>query len=382
MNKYDLIVIGAGVMGSFHAYHAARTGKKVLIIEKDNRPVGSTIQNFGQVVPSGLSGRWFELGRRSLEIYREIQQHTDLSITSNGSIYLASDQEEWQVAQEMSAIHANLGYENHLLDIKEIGLRFPDIRPQYIHGGGIFYPGDMSAEPHLLIYRLLEFIKATTDTRLLTSRAVTGCEEGPGGVKVTLTGGEVFMAEKAVICSGYVFNLLFPDTFRQSGLMVSKLQMMKTHPMPEVNLRANILTGLTIRRYESFSQCPSFQELQTPDHLTELKQWGIHILFKQGADGSIIIGDSHEYAGIGEVENLGLGSKDHVDELMLREASRIAAFDVRNIAARWAGYYAQHPDEIYELDISPNIHIRTGIGGKGMTSSAGYAEEVIQRLFN
>ncbi|HEY1054910.1 MAG TPA: TIGR03364 family FAD-dependent oxidoreductase, partial [Emticicia sp.] len=38
------------------------------------------------------------------------------------------------------------------------------------------------------------------------------------------------------------------------------------------------------------------------------------------------------------------------------------------------------PDEIFEHDISPNIHIRTGIGGKGMTTSAGYAESVIAGL--
>lgn len=380
MKKYDLIVVGGGVLGTFHAYHAARKGKKVLILEKDNRPVGSTVQNFGQVVPSGLAGKWFDLGLKTLEIYKEIQQKTDVSITQQGSVYIASDEAEWQVAQEMSKIHQDLGYENQLLDANEVTGKFRHIKSSYARGG-IFYPGDMSVEPHLLIYKLLEFVQAEYGVELQTSRAVVACEDTPAGAEVTLAGNEKLLADKVVICSGYVFNLLFPDIYRSSGLIVSKLQMLKTHPMPEVKLGSNILTGLTIRRYESFEQCPSFSRLETPEHLRELKQWGIHILFKQGADGSIIIGDSHEYAGVGEVENLGLGSKEFIDELMLKEAARIVDFNVQNIAQNWAGLYAQHPNEIFEHDISSNIHIRTGIGGKGMSSGAGYAGEVIAGLF-
>lgn len=380
MKKYDLIVVGGGILGTFHAYHAARKGKKVLILEKDNRPVGSTVQNFGQVVPSGLAGKWFDLGRRSLEIYAEISRSADLSVTSKGSVYLASDEDEWQVAQEMSELHTDLGYENLLLSPKGIKDKYPYVKKEYARGG-IFYPRDLSVEPHLMIYRLLEFVRESHGVDLITSKAVIGCEDTAEGVELTLAGHEKHLADKVVICSGYVFNILFPDIYRQSGLIVSKLQMMKTNPMPGVKLEGNILTGLTIRRYESFEQCPSFAQLQTPESLQELKKWGIHILFKQGADGSIILGDSHEYAGVGEVENLGLGSKDFIDELMLKEASRIVDFDVRNIAQKWSGYYAQHPDEIFEFDVSPNIHIRTGIGGKGMTSGAGYAEEVINGLY-
>ena len=88
MKKYDLIVIGAGIMGTFHAYHAAKMGKKVLLLEKDNKPVGSTIQNFGQVVPSGLDAYWQKYGRRSLEIYDYLQSQADFTLLKNGSVYI------------------------------------------------------------------------------------------------------------------------------------------------------------------------------------------------------------------------------------------------------------------------------------------------------
>jgi hypothetical protein len=66
---------------------------------------------------------------------------------------------------------------------------------------------------------------------------------------------------------------------------------------------------------------------------------------------------------------------------MLKEAERIVNFDVRKLSTSWSGFYPQHPDkDIVEYDIDNNIHIRTAIGGKGMTSACGYAEQCINSL--
>jgi len=73
-NTYDLIIVGGGILGTFHAYHALQKGLRVLQLEKDNFPVGSTVRNFGQVVPSGMAGEWFDYGVRGLEIYQSIQR--------------------------------------------------------------------------------------------------------------------------------------------------------------------------------------------------------------------------------------------------------------------------------------------------------------------
>lgn len=95
MKAFDLVVVGAGILGTSHALQAARLGKRVALLEKDNRPEGATVRNFGQVVPSGLSGRWYEYGLRSVEIYKEIQKEFDLTVRAQGSVYVASDAEEW-----------------------------------------------------------------------------------------------------------------------------------------------------------------------------------------------------------------------------------------------------------------------------------------------
>ena len=47
--EYDLVVVGGGVLGTFHAYHALKKGLRVALFEKDRQPQGATVRNFGQV---------------------------------------------------------------------------------------------------------------------------------------------------------------------------------------------------------------------------------------------------------------------------------------------------------------------------------------------
>ena len=63
---FDLIVVGGGVLGAFHAYHALKNGLKVALIEKDKAPQGATVRNFGQVVPSGMNEKWQTYGRNAV----------------------------------------------------------------------------------------------------------------------------------------------------------------------------------------------------------------------------------------------------------------------------------------------------------------------------
>ncbi len=378
--KYDLIVVGAGIMGTFHAYHAAKLGKKVLLLEKDNRPVGSTIQNFGQIVPSGLDDEWLPYGTRSLEIYDELKNLADFTLLKNGSVYIASDDDELTLIQELEQIHTSTNYDCQFLDKRSTVQKFPDLNADYIKGA-LFYPEEYSVNSSEFIYKLIDFCQEKLGVYYLNRSSVSHIEESSNGVKVETTDKRIFFSEKALICSGYVFNLLFPEIYKNSGLILSKLQMLKTKPLKQFNLKANILTGLTIRRYESFEQCPSFNDTKTPPHLEELKKYGIHLLFKQLPDGSIIVGDSHEYAPVEKVEDLGLGVQEYINNLMKVEAKRIIDISPESYSQSWAGYYAQHPKGIFEYTISENISIRTGIGGKGMTTSAGYSEEKIKQLF-
>jgi FAD dependent oxidoreductase TIGR03364 len=373
---FDLIIVGGGIMGTFHAYHAARRNKSVLLLEKDNFPVGATVRNFGQAVPSGLAGRWFNYGRRSLELYQDLQSKTDITVRKNGSVYIASDADEWQLVNELYDYYQKISYPCELLSRETCLEKYPFLQKNY-PAGALFFPNEVTVDSPLLMQRFLGYCVEQEGLTYLNNANVMECQTINGKVQVQLTNRQQFEAEKVLICNGHEFRMLYPELFAQSGLVVSKLQMLQTVPFPELKMKGNILTGLTIRRYESFQQLPSYAHLTTPTHYEELKKWGIHVLFKQAIDGSIVMGDSHEYAGVQNVNDLGYHINDYINQLMIAEAKRIVNLPVERIQSSWAGFYSQTTDEIYEYDVDENIRIITGIGGKGMTSSGGYAEETI-----
>ena len=380
-NHFDVIVVGAGVLGTFHAYHAARLGKKVLLTEKDQYPTQATVRNFGQVVPSGMGSEWFNYGLKGIETYRQIQSEFDISIRNNGSVYIASDDNEVQLIHELKKVMDDRSYEAQLLSTNQCLEKWSALDPNYCKEA-LFFPQELSAEPETLIHRLLIYItQKFPQFTYHPSTTIIDCEVNGDHVNVVSHLKEKFTADHVIVCNGGEFKLLFGNFFKSSGIIISKLQMLRTRLMPQIDLEGNILTGLTIRRYESFQECPSYQLLSTPEHLTELKKWGIHVLFKKAIDGSIIIGDSHEYAEAHQTDDLGFSQNEYINQLMLNEARRIVTFDVTQIAHSWSGFYPQHNEkDIVEMDIENRIHIRTAIGGKGMTTSAGYAEESVAKI--
>ncbi|MEK6512436.1 TIGR03364 family FAD-dependent oxidoreductase [Myroides odoratimimus] len=380
--KYDLIVVGGGVLGTFHAFHAAQKGLRVLVVEKDKQPVSATVRNFGQVVPSGMDTKWQNYGRESLQIYKEIQSVFDISVRNNGSIYLASDKDELTLLEELNKINQSNSYESILLTKQECLSRYPGVKESYVMGG-LFFPDEVTVEPRTMIYRLHQYMQETLEVDFSYLTPVVNCEEDNNGVLVTTASGEKKIAAKVIICCGSEFKTLFPKVFAQSDMQVTKLQMMQTVAQPNYELKGSILTGWSIRRYEAFYECPSFAKIKASEPIDSLqKKWGVHILFKQAADGSVILGDSHEYADVQDIDKLGFDIKQEINDFMIKEAKKIVDLPTYKIRDSWAGVYSQCKNtDIFNTTIGQNIHIITGIGGKGMTGSAGYSKQVINGIF-
>ncbi len=383
MKKYDLIVIGGGVLGTFHAYHALQNGLQVALLEKNKIPQGATTQNFGQVVPSGMNTKWQIYGRESLKTYKEIQQRFDITLRENGSVYLASNPEEVQLIEELHQINKNNQYASVVLTKEECLRKYPGLRSDYIQAG-LFFPEEVTVEAREMIHRLQDFMVKHMNLAFFTNQNVISCDETNTGVRVTSSSKEVFEAEKVIICNGNEFKNLYPKLFNESDLEVTKLQMLQTKPQSGYQLPGNILTGWSIRRYEAFTECDSFTEIKSQEDSDSLqKKWGIHILFKQAPDGSVIIGDSHTYADAKHIEDLGYDLDMNIDDFMITEAQKIIDLPTYDIQHRWYGMYSQcKTKDIFQKTIGSNIHIVTGIGGKGMTGSAGFAKENSIRIFN
>lgn len=381
--KYDLIIVGGGVLGTFHAYHALEQGLSVAIIEKDRQPQSATVRNFGQVVPSGMNTKWQLYGRESLRTYKQIQRRFDLSVRQHGSVYLASNEEEVQLLEELADINLRNGYLSQLLTRQECLEKYQGLKPGYVKAG-LFFPEEVTVEPRVMIGRLLSYLVNEKGLAYYGNTAALNCTVLANGVEVSTAGGSVFHAVKVIICSGAEFKILYPALFAGSDLEVTKLQMLQTVPQRGYELKGSILTGLSIRRYEAFGECPSFAAIKAKEDPGSFeKKWGIHILFKQAVDGSVIIGDSHVYTDAVNADDLGFDLRADVDAFMITEAQKIIDLPGYEIQNRWYGIYSQCKErDIFQHTIDEHIHIVTGIGGKGMTGSAGFSKENIQRIFD
>jgi len=375
MKKIDCIVVGGGAIGTFHALALLRMGKTVVQFERNSKPYNSTVQNFGQVVASGMKrGFWQEMGFRSTEIYKELNKHLNLGIRENGSLYVASSEMELQVLSETAQYFESINYNCQLLTKAETIAKQPSLQTNYVFGG-LFFPTEVTAEPRVTIYKIQELLCQSNNYKLLTNTFVKDVEETSHGVNVTDAFNNQYLAEKVFVCTGFEYRALFPQLFLTSNLMQVKLNMLLTYPMPEVKLPGSLLTGLTIRRYDGFKDAPSYKLLNPEEVDKPLRDYGVHILFKQALDGSIIIGDSHEYADAGNEESLDFFNDNAINDLMLNEAKRILNLPNWAIRYQWNGYYAQHKtEEVFTKTIGNNIHICCAIGGKGMTTSAGFSE--------
>jgi len=381
-NQYDLLVIGGGVLGTFHAYHALQKGLKVALLEKDSTPQGATVRNFGQVVPSGMNTKWQAYGRESLRIYKKIQSKFNISVRQEGSIYLASNEEEVQLLEELHVINTSNSYPSELLTKKQCLAKYPGLRNEYVKAG-LFFPEEIMVEPRIMTNRLHKYLQKS-GLDIYASETVLECDNLSNGVQIYTSLNRSISASKVIICNGSDFKTLYPQLFGESDLIVSKLQMMQTRPQQNFSLPSSILTGLSIRRYEAFAECPSFKAIKAKEnHDAFEKKWGVHILFKQADDGTVILGDSHEYASASRTDDLGMDLNMNIDNFIIQEAKKIFALPTYEIQNRWFGLYSQcKTTDIYQKTIGENIHIVTGIGGKGMTASAGFAKQNINSIFN
>jgi D-hydroxyproline dehydrogenase subunit beta len=191
--------------------------------------------------------------------------------------------------------------------------------------------------------------------------------------------GRAFEADQVFLCGGADTATLFPQVMAGSGLRVCKLQMMRTVPLP-VRLPRSILSGLSIRRYPAFASCPSYELLLTePVQDGRLAAYGIHLPIKQEADGSVVIGDSHQYADSADLSAF----EERTDGDILEYARSMLRLPSWELQSLWNGYYLVHENEpIFTATVEGRIHIVTGIGDKGMSTGPGYVQYSVETVLD
>ncbi|MCH5719368.1 hypothetical protein [Niabella hibiscisoli] len=130
-----------------------------------------------------------------------------------------------------------------------------------------------------MIHRVLEYLVEQKKLNYLPNRTVVACESTSSLVKVVTSSGETIHGAKVIVCSGAEFKTLYPEIYNQSDLQAVKLQMLQTVPQKNYELRGSILTGLSIRRYEAFQECPSYPTIRQKENPLSFEKNGAFIYF-------------------------------------------------------------------------------------------------------
>jgi FAD dependent oxidoreductase TIGR03364 len=373
---WDLVVIGAGILGTSHAYYAAKRGWRVLLLERGDWPGEASVRNFGTLMAGSLAGEWRRRGAESIAFYRELAPQAGFAFFPTGSLYQATTPAEAAVLEEFARLAPREGCRCELLDPARALDLNPLLQRRHVRLA-LFFPEDARVEPRGLFRRLIPWLTRQWPIQYRPGTVAVAVWASGGEACVRTADGTEYHARHAVVCNGSDLRTLFPDRFAAAGFERCKLLMLRTVAQPHVRLQTTVASGLTLRRYPAFAGCPSLARLAQEPTAPGVLEAGIHILTVQDPDGSFVVGDSHEY-GTGDLSDV-LDAR--VEALILSEARKLLDLATWEVAERWHGVYGMPRDgELYRTTMDDVIHVVTGIRGKGMTTGPAVARETIDVL--
>jgi glycine/D-amino acid oxidase-like deaminating enzyme len=87
---FDLVVVGAGIVGLAHALAARRLGLSVAVIDREAEAIGASVRNFGFVTVTGQRrGETWARAKRSAEIWQDVATRAGIAIEHSGLLLLA-----------------------------------------------------------------------------------------------------------------------------------------------------------------------------------------------------------------------------------------------------------------------------------------------------
>ncbi|MEU8587959.1 TIGR03364 family FAD-dependent oxidoreductase [Streptomyces sp. NPDC048664] len=367
-------VVGAGVVGTMHAWQAVERGHEVVQIEREAEARGASLRNFGQIWVSGRAGgEELETALRARELWEGIGARVPgLGFRANGSLTPVRTALERAVAEEALARPdaAARGYQ--LLTPAEARAKNPALRGAY--EAALYCERDAAVEPRTAQLALREELLKAPNYTFLPGREVREVT-GPGTVRDDH--GEVHRADAVVLCTGAWLGGLVRELAPDLPVRRVRLQMMQTDPLGE-SLPTSVADADSFRYYPAYRGA-ALDRLQAEQPQPEVAAaHRMQLLMVQRADGGLTIGDTHEYEhpfAFDAVED----PYDHLREVVEGFLGR----PLPKIRRRWAGVYAQCTDTsrvVHRQQVREGVWLVTGPGGRGMTCSPAIAETTANEL--
>ncbi|MFF7203126.1 NAD(P)/FAD-dependent oxidoreductase [Streptomyces sp. NPDC008141] len=145
---YDVVVIGAGVVGAACAYYASRAGLRVAVVDRGPVAGGTTGAGEGNLLVSDkAAGPELELALLSVRLWRELAAVLPASVEyePKGGVVVAPDEAALAALRRFAEEQRAAGVDAREVTADELGELEPHLAPWL--AGGFHYPQDAQVQP-------------------------------------------------------------------------------------------------------------------------------------------------------------------------------------------------------------------------------------------
>ncbi len=203
MNKtYDVMVLGAGAIGSSVAYHLTKKGLKVALVERGDIASGTSSHcDAVALICDKNPGIDTTMGYASILRYLELQEELsyDFEFHQRGCLYVCETEAEMEAAKGYVKDQTADGYDMRMLDAQEIFDMEPYLARDLI--GGFWSEPDCSMNPYKLCFAYVDAaVRMGMD--ILTHHEVKDILMENGKVAGVVTDQGTYRTDRVVNCGG------------------------------------------------------------------------------------------------------------------------------------------------------------------------------------
>lgn len=204
MLKTDVVVIGAGAVGSAVARELSKYEVDVIVVEKNDDVGGDASKSNSAIIHTGYDAAPGTLESQLVvaanPMYDEIVKDLDVPFSRIGAILPAITEEQFEKLPEIK----EKAFRNHVYDIEyKSGAQLlemePNLNPEV--KGGLWIPRESIIDPFIFVQAMAENA-AANGVRFLLNTKVIDIKTEDGKIKSVVTTGEEIETKYVINCAG------------------------------------------------------------------------------------------------------------------------------------------------------------------------------------